>query len=71
MRDHEARVEAFGRTFVLSVAETLEDDEAVVRYVERRFGRSQPPRARCECPFARPAAVQRSLCGIAISIAGP
>jgi len=38
MRDHEARVEAFGRAFVLSVTGSREDYATAVRYVERRFG---------------------------------
>jgi hypothetical protein len=38
LRDHQARVEAFGRAFVLSVTGSREDYETATQYVERRFG---------------------------------
>jgi hypothetical protein len=38
MRDHDARVELFGRAFVSSVTGDREDYLAAVRYVEKRFG---------------------------------
>lgn len=37
-RDHEARVEAFSRAFVLSVTQTLGDYQVATAYVKNRFG---------------------------------
>lgn len=38
MRDHQARVEIFGRAFVHSVTQSHEDYQVAARYVEQRFG---------------------------------
>jgi hypothetical protein len=41
MRDHDARVEAFGRAFVTSVTLEPEDYRAAVELVEQRFGKKK------------------------------
>lgn len=38
LRDHDARVEAFGRAFVTSVTSSLDDYRVAVRWVVERFG---------------------------------
>lgn len=45
LRDHDARVQAFGRAFVRSVTGSPEDYEVARAYVERRFRRSGRPEA--------------------------
>ena len=41
MRDHAARVEAFGRAFVTSVTRNIEEYQAAVKYVVHRFGKPE------------------------------